>query len=154
MSLARTRGREQHPGQDEGHRRQHHLAQRPEIGIVQGLAIKLRHERQQRHRQHGRGKDPERPARPLHQRLVRLKQRQQCRHHETANRDFAVVNASSYSSSGGRGSYLLTGDLVQMTTGPKKGERFVKLSDNFLREIDRSGAQTDLRCVRQVANNR
>ncbi len=70
------------------------------------------------------------------------------------SRDFAVVNASSYSSAGGRGSYLLTGDLVQMTSGPKKGERFVKLSDNFLREIDGTGAKTQLRCVRQVANNR
>jgi hypothetical protein len=68
-------------------------------------------------------------------------------------RDFAVLNASSYSSSGGRGTYLLTSNLVQMTSGPKKGERFIKLSSNFLRELDSAGNQTALRCVRQVVNN-
>lgn len=67
--------------------------------------------------------------------------------------DFAVINATSYTTSGGRGTYLVTGNLVQMTSGPKKGERFIKLSENFLRELDRSGAQTSLRCVRQVVNN-
>lgn len=69
------------------------------------------------------------------------------------NREFAVVNASSYSSSSGSGTYLLTGNLVQMTSGPKKGERFIKLSNNFLRELDQRGNQTALRCVRQVENN-
>ncbi len=68
-------------------------------------------------------------------------------------RDFTVLNASSYSASGGRGTYLLTGDQVRMTSGPKKGERFIKLSDNFLRALDAAGNQTALRCVRQVANN-
>lgn len=68
-------------------------------------------------------------------------------------RDFTIVNASSYSASGGRGTYLLTGDRVQMTSGPKKGERFIKLSENFLRELDAAGQQTALRCVRQVVNN-
>jgi hypothetical protein len=68
-------------------------------------------------------------------------------------RAFSVLNASSYSASGRRGTYLLTGTLVQMTSGPKKGERFIKLSENFLRELDAAGQQTALRCVRQVVNN-
>lgn len=67
--------------------------------------------------------------------------------------DFAVINATSYVTIAGRGTYLVTGDLVQMTSGPKKGERFIKLSANFLRALDASGKQTTLRCVRQVVNN-
>jgi hypothetical protein len=68
--------------------------------------------------------------------------------------DFAVINATSYVTSAGRGTYLVTGDMVQMTSGPKRGERFVKLSANFLRAVDGSGNRTALRCVRQVMNNR
>lgn len=67
--------------------------------------------------------------------------------------DFAVINATSYVTNSGRGTYLVTGDIVQMTSGPRKGERFIKLSANFLRALDASGKQTTLRCVRQVVNN-
>lgn len=68
--------------------------------------------------------------------------------------DFSVHNGSRYSTPAGRGTYLLTGDLVQMTSGPKKDQQFRKLSNNFLRELDASGKETDLRCVRRVQNNR
>jgi hypothetical protein len=67
---------------------------------------------------------------------------------------FTVHNSSRYSNSKGRGTYLRTGDQVVMTSGPKKGQRFVRLSDNFLREVDAAGNQTELRCVRRVQNNR
>lgn len=68
--------------------------------------------------------------------------------------DFSIVTASSYSAGGKRGTYLLTGTTVQMTSGPMKGTRFAKLSDNFLRRLGADGAPSTLRCVRNVANNR
>ncbi len=68
--------------------------------------------------------------------------------------DFSVHNGSRYSTPKGRGTYLLTGDQVVMTSGPKKGQQFRQLSNNFLREVDASGKETDLRCVRRVQNNR
>lgn len=71
-----------------------------------------------------------------------------------ADQDFSVHNASRYSTATGRGTYLLTGDLVVMTSGPKKGKKFRQLSNNFLRELNAAGAETDLRCVRRVQNNR
>lgn len=66
---------------------------------------------------------------------------------------FTVHNSSRYSTAAGRGTYLLTGNLVTMTSGPKKGQRFTRLSDNFLREVDGAGNETPLRCVRRVQNN-
>lgn len=69
------------------------------------------------------------------------------------DRDFTIVNATTYTSGAGRGSYLLTGTRLQMTTGPRKGERYVKLSDNFLRLLDANGQPSELRCIRRVVNN-
>ena len=68
--------------------------------------------------------------------------------------DFSIHNGSRYSNPAGRGTYLLVGDTVTMTSGPKKGQQFRKLSNNFLRELDSAARETDLRCVRQVQNNR
>ncbi len=68
--------------------------------------------------------------------------------------DFTVRNGSRYSTAEGLGTYLLTGDRVEMTSGPKKGQQFRQLSDNFLRALDATAKETDLRCVRQVQNNR
>lgn len=67
---------------------------------------------------------------------------------------FTVLNASSYRTPAGRGTYLLTGDVVTLTSGPRKGERYHKLSGNFLRRMNADGTDSDLRCVRQVENNR
>jgi hypothetical protein len=62
--------------------------------------------------------------------------------------DFAVVNASSYRSGDAMGTYLLTGDRMVMTSGPRKGERYHRVSRDFLRRIGRDGRDTTLRCVR------
>lgn len=67
---------------------------------------------------------------------------------------FSVINASTYTTEAGRGTYLLIGDLLVMTSGPKRGQRFHRLSQNFLREIGPDGVERQLRCVRQVTNNR
>lgn len=69
-------------------------------------------------------------------------------------RDFTVVNSSSYTADGQRGTYLLTGDTVVFTSGPRQGTKFNRLSANFLREIGANRQAGALRCVRRVVNNR
>ncbi len=68
--------------------------------------------------------------------------------------DFSISNASSYGTISGRGSYLLTGDMVVVTSGPKKGQKFRRMSASFLRLIAPDGSDSSLRCIRQVTNNR
>ena len=67
--------------------------------------------------------------------------------------DFKVVSASSYVTDGKRGTYLLTGDVVVMTSGPFKGKRFIRKTDRFLRQTDRNGKEQSLRCVLATRNN-
>ena len=67
--------------------------------------------------------------------------------------DFRVIHGSSYRASGERGTYLLTGDQVVMTSGPKKGARFRRLSDGFLQRQNADGSPGDLRCVIANRNN-
>jgi hypothetical protein len=65
---------------------------------------------------------------------------------------FEIRNASSYANAAGAGSYLLIGDKLVMTGGPKRGSRYLRLSDNFLRKIDATGEPGTLRCVRRTRN--
>ena len=67
--------------------------------------------------------------------------------------DFEVVFGSSYRVGDETGTYLLTGDLVVMTSGPKKGERYHRLSPGFLRKQKPDGSDSDLRCVIANRNN-
>ncbi len=67
--------------------------------------------------------------------------------------DFEIVNANTYRTTAGRGTYLLTGNVLVFTSGPKYGEAFNRITDGFLRKSDASGANTSLRCVRRVMNN-
>lgn len=62
--------------------------------------------------------------------------------------DFAITNASSYATDNGGGSYLLQGDTVTLTSGPRRGERYRKISENFLRRLAPDGSDSTLRCVR------
>ena len=64
--------------------------------------------------------------------------------------DFSVINANTYETPAGRGTYLLTGDLLQLTRGPLYGARFHRLTNNYLRQIGADGNDTQLRCVRKV----
>ena len=66
--------------------------------------------------------------------------------------DFTVTNASGYSTAEGAGSYLLLGDRVTMTSGPLKGQRFRRVSLNFLRALASDGQDAPLRCIREGAN--
>ncbi len=63
------------------------------------------------------------------------------------------LTVAKYYTPSGRGTYLLTGDLLVLTSGPKRGQKFRRVSDNFLRKLDAGGQDTPLRCVRKVVNN-
>ena len=61
---------------------------------------------------------------------------------------FAVTTASRYvASDGTRGTYLLTGDTVEMTSGTLVGTRLVRLRESFLRVLDSDGVAGPTRCV-------
>ena len=68
--------------------------------------------------------------------------------------DFAVVHSSTYASGGMQGSYLLTANIIQMTSGPRAGERFHRISNKFLRKLGPDGADSELRCIRRSTNER
>lgn len=74
--------------------------------------------------------------------------------HRVVAEDFAIVHSSTYASGGKQGSYLLTSNIIEMTSGPKAGEKFHRISDNFLRKLDPDGTDGELRCIRMVTNNR
>ncbi len=67
--------------------------------------------------------------------------------------DFAIVTGSAYRANGEAGTYLLTGDQVVLTSGPRKGERYHRISDGFLRRQNADGSDGDLRCVIARRNN-
>ncbi len=67
--------------------------------------------------------------------------------------DFTVTHASSYMVGDSAGTYLVTGDFVQMTSGPQNGTRYHRTTDNFLRKLNPDGSESPLRCVRGVPNN-
>ena len=67
--------------------------------------------------------------------------------------DFAIVNANTYRTAAGRGTYLLTGNTLAMTSGPKYGQQFHRINNSFLRKLDAAGADTTLRCVRRMIIN-
>ncbi|MEY4160904.1 MAG: hypothetical protein RLZZ136_1525 [Pseudomonadota bacterium] len=67
--------------------------------------------------------------------------------------DFTVLNASSYRTSSGQGTYLLTGDRLVMTAGPLRGSQYRAISPKFLRRLDGNSQDTRLRCILRMANN-
>lgn len=74
--------------------------------------------------------------------------------HRQSGEGFTIVNSSNYAVDQGRGAYLLTGDVVVFTSGPRQGERYHRISASFLRRMAADGTDTDLRCIRRVVNNR
>lgn len=63
---------------------------------------------------------------------------------------FIIDNASSYETEDGRGTYLLTGKDLIFTRGPLKGQRFRRISDNALRDLEKNGFLGRMRCVRKT----
>jgi hypothetical protein len=66
---------------------------------------------------------------------------------------FAIIPGSSYRADDKRGTYLLTGDQVVMTSGPHTGKRYHRVSRGFLRLQKPDGSDGDLRCVTASRNN-
>ncbi|MDE2403552.1 MAG: elongation factor P [Sphingomonadales bacterium] len=67
--------------------------------------------------------------------------------------DFAILHSSRYAVGNETGVYLLIGDQMQFTSGPKRGARYRRVSENFLRKLADDGSDGPLRCVRGVLNN-
>jgi len=62
---------------------------------------------------------------------------------------FTAVPDSSYRTpDGAEGSYLLLGDRLTMTSGPREGDRYVMDSSAMVHKLDPSGQPGPLRCVR------
>ena len=61
---------------------------------------------------------------------------------------FRIGTASSYINAEGSGIYLLRGDEVVFTRGPKKDQRFVRLGDNTLQKLNADGSLSKLICTR------
>jgi hypothetical protein len=68
--------------------------------------------------------------------------------------DFSIRHGSTYVTATGRGSYMASGDQIRMTSGPKAGQRYRRVSDATLRKLSADGRDSDLRCIRTVLNNR
>lgn len=64
--------------------------------------------------------------------------------------NFRISTASRYTSPTGAGTYILRGDDLTFTRGPKKGERFKRISDNQLRKRDADGETGALLCTRRI----
>ncbi len=64
--------------------------------------------------------------------------------------DFTVVLNSAYLVGAEHGTYLLTGRVVLMTSGPKRGTRYRRTKDGLLRRLAPDGADAPLRCVREA----
>lgn len=61
---------------------------------------------------------------------------------------FTVTLGSSYSSAAGKGTYLLTRELLIFTRGPFRNERFRRGESGLLRQIDDNGKPGRLSCNR------
>lgn len=68
--------------------------------------------------------------------------------------DFSILHASSYAVNGQRGTYLLVGATLTMTSGPMQGNRYRQLSENILHKLNADGSDSPLRCIRSVLNNK
>jgi len=67
---------------------------------------------------------------------------------EVAEETFRIFTASRYESMDGAGTYILRGNELTFTRGPKKGEMFERIGDNQLRKLTASGSSTNLLCTR------
>jgi len=65
-----------------------------------------------------------------------------------AEEGFRIGTASSYRNAAGRGIYLLRGDDLLFTRGPKKDERYRVLGENTLQKLNADGSRSKLICTR------
>lgn len=60
---------------------------------------------------------------------------------------FRIASASRYVAPEGRGTYLRRGDVLLLTSGPRNGQKYVVVSEKFLRKVE-NGKAGRLRCIR------
>lgn len=67
------------------------------------------------------------------------------------NEGFRIRTASSYRDGDGSGTYILRGNKLTFTRGPKKGQEFRRVGTNQLRKLDK-GEPTKLLCTRLLGS--
>ena len=67
---------------------------------------------------------------------------------EVEQENFRISTASRYVSDMGSGTYIMRGNDLEFTRGPKKGERFIRMGDNQLRKLTDGGDPSNLLCTR------
>ena len=65
-----------------------------------------------------------------------------------AEEGFRISTASRYSVNGDTGTYILRGDKLTFTAGPKNGEKFDRVGENQLRKVKLDGTKSELLCTR------
>ena len=65
-----------------------------------------------------------------------------------AEEGFRISTASRYSVNGDTGTYILRGDKLTFTAGPKNGEKFDRVGENQLRKVKLDGTKSELLCIR------
>lgn len=66
---------------------------------------------------------------------------------------FRIGTASSYVNNQGGGIYLMRGQEVLFTRGPKKDQRFRRMGDNTLQKLNPDGTLSKLICTRLGETN-
>jgi hypothetical protein len=61
---------------------------------------------------------------------------------------FTISRASRYRSPEGRGTYIMKGDELTFTAGPKNGQQLRRTGTNELRAINKDGTTGRMICVR------
>ncbi len=61
---------------------------------------------------------------------------------------FRIARASRYRNDEGRGTYILIGDELTFTAGPKNGQKLRRTGTNELRSINEDGSTGRMICVR------
>lgn len=64
--------------------------------------------------------------------------------------NFTIISGSSYETEHGRGTYLMLGDRVTFTSGPKRGQEFELRNSSTLAKLRRDDKPDPLRCIRRT----
>jgi hypothetical protein len=62
--------------------------------------------------------------------------------------EFVVTPSSTYRTETGSGTYLRTGDMVTITSGPRRGERYRVATERMLWKLAPDGSDEGMRCVK------
>ena len=66
---------------------------------------------------------------------------------------FIISHTSGYRTENGRGTYLLKGKDLIITSGPKRGERYRRTGEGELKLLDKDGSVTRFACVKVASRH-